>query len=268
MICCLPVWPGNAAVRRADWMTSLALRRYDVGAGLDDVRRQQPRPDELLGDRRGAAPVALDRLDRRGDHRRDVEAVVLPERAVLGGRRRVEDERRDVAIVDDLALRLAGSGRAPPCRSGRRRSSAGRIEASRAPGVRQVLRQHGDRAHRDQAGRPDAGHDDDEEDQGHQDEAAEDQRRARSSPGARRGAAERLMARRPAVRPGPTGASVHLDGRHARSSRLVAHRHMVSGLRSCAGQENLSRACIRVAGPRSIRTRRPASPARRRRGPS
>ena len=33
MICCLPVCPGNAAVRRADWMTSLALRRYTSPPG-------------------------------------------------------------------------------------------------------------------------------------------------------------------------------------------------------------------------------------------
>ncbi len=181
----------------------LRLAHEHVGGGVDNVGRQQPGPDELLGDRRGATPVALERLDRCGDHRLDVVAVVGPERPVLGRRRRVEHERGDLAVVDDMAcgalepaeLHLPGAV-----------VDQGRLverERREGLGVREVLRQRRDRAHRDEAGGADGGQGDQDQEHPEEHEAADDERRARSASGSRTGAAEGRVARRTTGGTGP-----------------------------------------------------------------
>ena len=112
MIACLPSspWARSAASRRIDWMISLSLRSIGPVAVLDELRVQEPCPDELLGDRRGAAAVAAQRVEPGGDDRHRVEAGVLPERLVLDRGRRVEQDRRDLLEGHDLALELAEAG--------------------------------------------------------------------------------------------------------------------------------------------------------------
>ena len=74
----------------------------------DDLCRQEPAADELLGDRGGAAAVAAaTELLRHGvDRGLQVEARVLPERVVLDGGRDVKDELGDLVVLDDLAALL------------------------------------------------------------------------------------------------------------------------------------------------------------------
>ena len=107
MICFLPSSPGNAWVRRIDWMISRIFRSYVVVKA--DVGEEAV-ADELLGDRRGAAGVAGQRVDAGRDDADRVEAGVLPERLVLDRRRRVDHDRRDLVERDDVAL-LAGERR-------------------------------------------------------------------------------------------------------------------------------------------------------------
>ena len=79
----------------------LGLAHVAVRAG-HDVLRQEARPDELLGDRRRAALADAGRVLGDGrDQGGGVDAGVVPEGAVLRGRRRIEDEGRDIGIVDD-----------------------------------------------------------------------------------------------------------------------------------------------------------------------
>ncbi len=79
----------------------LGLAHVAVRAG-HDVLRQEPRPDELLGDRRRAALADAGRVLGHGrDQGGGVDAGVVPEGAVLGRRRRIEDEGRDIGVVDD-----------------------------------------------------------------------------------------------------------------------------------------------------------------------
>ena len=72
---------------------------------------QEARPDELLGDRRAAARPAVERVDRR-PRRTPARSKpgFDPEVLVLDRRRRVEDLRRELVEVDDLALALAEAG--------------------------------------------------------------------------------------------------------------------------------------------------------------
>ncbi len=84
---------------RLDDLLGLAL----VDAALERRRREQPRADELLGDRRSAAVAAVEGVDGRRDEARGIEAGVLPERLVLDGRGRVDEARRDLVERHDLA---------------------------------------------------------------------------------------------------------------------------------------------------------------------
>src|SRR5207253_274958 len=92
---------------RLDDLLDLSL----VDAGVESALREEPRPDELLGDRRGSPITAAGGVDRRRDDAQRVEAGVLPEGLVLDRGRRVDEHRRELVIgVDDLALGLAKAG--------------------------------------------------------------------------------------------------------------------------------------------------------------
>ncbi len=93
---------------RLDDLLELALDR--PVRVLDEVFRKQPRPDQLLGDRRGATAVAADGIEAGRDDRHRVEARVVPERLVLDGGRRVEEDRRDLLVGHDLATLVAEAG--------------------------------------------------------------------------------------------------------------------------------------------------------------
>ena len=83
----------------------LGLPDVAIGAGRHHVLREHPRADELLGDRRCPALTLAARVLRdRGQDRLGVEAAVLPERAVLRGGRRVEDQPWHVVVGDDAPL--------------------------------------------------------------------------------------------------------------------------------------------------------------------
>ena len=91
MIRCLPSGArrrlGDAD--RLDDLLELAARGQ-----LGDRRAvvgEQALPHELLGDRRGAARPAADRVDAGGDDADRVEARVVPEARVLDRRRRVDE---------------------------------------------------------------------------------------------------------------------------------------------------------------------------------
>ena len=88
-------------------MISFSFRLADSSVTARAVVREQALPDELLGDRRGAARPAAERVDPRGDDADRVEARVLPEARVLDRRGGVDEDRRDVLERDDLAVELA-----------------------------------------------------------------------------------------------------------------------------------------------------------------
>ena len=73
----------------------------------DDLGGQEPRTDELLGDRGRTAAVAAatELLGHRVDGGLEIEARVLPERVVLDGGRDVEDERRDLVVARSTSRR-------------------------------------------------------------------------------------------------------------------------------------------------------------------
>ena len=81
-------------------------------SALTIVLGQEARADELLGDRRATAALATARgLGEEGvDGGLQVEAGVVPERVILGGRRDVQDERRDVVVLHDIAAVLPELG--------------------------------------------------------------------------------------------------------------------------------------------------------------
>ena len=152
-----------------------------VGEGL---LGQEPRPDELLGDRRSAARPAVQGIDRGRDEAAEVEARVLPEVLVLRRGRRVEEVRREIVERHELAAQVAEPGAldlAGPVVDDRllvegevREQGPGIVEATAVVGVR------GHRAEGDDG----AG-----EDQKAEEEEREDERRATdrgSSPGAPR----------------------------------------------------------------------------------
>src|SRR4051812_24925000 len=125
MIWRLPSSPGNACVRRAAWISSFALRTYTSAPGattssgrsrartscwvIVDARGRGPCEAQLLGDRRRATAVAVQRLHGGRPHRLHVEPLVGPERPVLGARRRIEDELRYRIVRDHDALLLLES---------------------------------------------------------------------------------------------------------------------------------------------------------------
>ncbi len=101
MICCLPSTPG-IRLGQADRLDDL-LRLALVDRALEGAGREQAGAHELLGDRRAAAVVAVDGVDRGRDEARRVEARVVPERLVLDGRRRVDERGRDLVERHDIA---------------------------------------------------------------------------------------------------------------------------------------------------------------------
>jgi hypothetical protein len=64
-------------------------------------------PNELLGDRRSAAGMAAERVERGGYERSGIEARVRPEVLVLDRRGGVQHLRRELLERHDLALELA-----------------------------------------------------------------------------------------------------------------------------------------------------------------
>ena len=80
---------------RSSRLPSNALGRQEAGA------------DELLGDRRAAARMAGEGVERGRDEAGEVEARVRPEVLVLDRGRRVEELGRDLVEGDELALELA-----------------------------------------------------------------------------------------------------------------------------------------------------------------
>ena len=107
MIAFLPSSPWNACVTRIDWMISLSLRSAVRLGSWTSSAGEQARTDELLGDRRGAAAVAAQRVEAGRDDRDGIEAGVLPEGLVLDRRGGVDDDRRDLVERHDVALRVA-----------------------------------------------------------------------------------------------------------------------------------------------------------------
>ena len=67
---------------------------------------QQAGADELLGDRRAAAGMALERVERRRDEAGEIEARVRPEVLVLDRGRRVDELGRQLVVGHELALEL------------------------------------------------------------------------------------------------------------------------------------------------------------------
>ena len=89
-----------------DDLAELAL----VGGALERPVGEEPGADELLGDRRGAARPAGDRVDTCRDDPDGIEAGVLPEALVLDRGRRVDHLARDLVVGDDLAAERAELG--------------------------------------------------------------------------------------------------------------------------------------------------------------
>ena len=101
-------------------MISLSLRSSGPVGILDQLRVEQARADQLLGDRRGAAAFAAKRTEPGRHDRHRIEAGVLPEGLVLDRRRRVEEDLGDLVEGDDLPLGVAEAGQLDLARSGRR----------------------------------------------------------------------------------------------------------------------------------------------------
>ena len=111
MIFCLPSLALEVLRHpdRLDDLLELPLGGPGRGPGRGP-RVEQAGADQLLGDRRGAAARAAQRVEPGGDDRRRVEAGVLPERLVLDRGRGIEQDRRDLVEGDDLALEVAEPG--------------------------------------------------------------------------------------------------------------------------------------------------------------
>ena len=93
---------------RLDDLLELALG--EAAAVLEQVALEEAHPRQLLGDGRGTAAPAAQRVEAGREDRDGIEAGVLPERLVLDGRRRVEQDRRDLVVLDDFALELPEAG--------------------------------------------------------------------------------------------------------------------------------------------------------------
>ena len=106
----LPLYAGEGLCHphRLDDLPELALDR--PVRVLDELRVEQTRPDQLLGDRRGAAAVAAQGAEPGGDDGDRVEAGVVPEGSVLDRGRRIEQDLGDLLESDDLAPGVAEPG--------------------------------------------------------------------------------------------------------------------------------------------------------------
>ena len=152
MICCLPLSPGIrlGQADRLDDLADLAL----VGRALEGLGGQEPVADELLGDRRGTARPAGDRVEPGADDAERVEAGLIQKSlssiAVVASRispgissnatsSRLEGPEAgelDLArsVVDDRLLLEIEVGRAATRGpAGRRRSGCTRPRRSNAP---------------------------------------------------------------------------------------------------------------------------------------
>ncbi len=88
---------------RLDDLARLAL----VGRALEGRRWEEPGPDQLLGDRRGAARAALQRVEAGRHDAGRVEPRVDPEVLVLDRGRGVEDLAGQFVEGDEFALQVA-----------------------------------------------------------------------------------------------------------------------------------------------------------------
>ena len=93
---------------RLDDLLELALG--EAAPVLEQVVLEEAHPRQLLGDGRGTAAPAAQRVEAGREDGDGIEAGVLPERLVLDGRRRVEQDRRDLVELDDFALELPEAG--------------------------------------------------------------------------------------------------------------------------------------------------------------
>ncbi len=105
LLLAIPAGEGLGQADRLDDLPDLPL----IGGG-EGRSRQEPVAHELLGDRRRAASVARDRVDRCRDDAGRIEARVVPEGLVLDRRRRVDRHGRDLVVGDDVAA-FPGEGR-------------------------------------------------------------------------------------------------------------------------------------------------------------
>jgi hypothetical protein len=98
---------GLGQADRLDDLGELALDRPALL--LDEVLVQQPLAHELLGDRRGAACIAPDRVEAGCHDGRRVEPGVGPEALVLDRGGRIDHDRRPAELLErhDLAARGA-----------------------------------------------------------------------------------------------------------------------------------------------------------------
>ena len=89
----LPGSPGEVLREpdRLDDLLELALG--ETVRVLEQIVLEEAHPGELLGDGRGAAAAAAQRVETGREDGDGIEAGVLPERLVLDGRRRVEAEK-------------------------------------------------------------------------------------------------------------------------------------------------------------------------------
>lgn len=150
---------------RLDDLLELALHR--PVRILHERLVEQPRADQLLGDRGRPTAVTTDQIESCGDDPDRIEPGVLPEGLVLDRGRGVEQERRDLREGHDLAPELAEAGkldRAGPVvddrllgqlvgRQGRR------VGEGRIVGEGVVAGDHGDRPDDPEAGEEDEGDD-------------------------------------------------------------------------------------------------------------
>ena len=127
---------AREGVRQAHRLDELlGLAHVLVRARLCHLRGQEPRSNELLGDRRSATlarPAGAFRGGRRD--RRRVKSAVRPERPVLGGGRRIEHELRDVTEADDAPIlepELSELDRAGPVVDDRRLGERQALEPGR-----------------------------------------------------------------------------------------------------------------------------------------
>ena len=114
----LPCFAREFAAQAERLDDLLDLADVAIGARGDDVLRQEPRADQLLGDRRGSALAGSRGVLGGGrEKRRDIDTRVGPERAVLRGGRGVEDAARQVLerqhpaslILEATELHLPGA---------------------------------------------------------------------------------------------------------------------------------------------------------------
>ena len=96
----IDAWVRIGHAHRLDDFLDLALDR-SVGVA-HQIWVEQALAYQLLCDGRGATGIAAQRVDDRGEHAHRVEAGIRPERLVFDRGDRVDQDRRDLVVGDDL----------------------------------------------------------------------------------------------------------------------------------------------------------------------